>query len=171
MSSHFSNLGGFTCNRRIAGQHGMKVQNRINLLDLLLLEHFLLMVDGHSSLRTELLNSTTENDLWVQFSSTKIAKSKEESRLQAPVIRDGMMVWKKKKTFPAFSESSKPSTKPPSPIKAQLQLFKHCHCHHGLRHWVLNILDQKDTKFTVYFPLLTSHVPWYEGPRKQFSNL
>ena len=32
-------------------------------------------------------------------------------------------------------------------------------------------LDQKDTKFTVYFPLLTSHVPWYEGPRKQFSNL
>ena len=36
---------------------------------------------------------------------------------------------------------------------------------------VLISLDKKDTKFTVYFPLLTSHVPWYEGPKKQFSNL
>ena len=36
---------------------------------------------------------------------------------------------------------------------------------------ITSSLDQKDTKFTVYFPLLTSHVPWYEGPRKQFSNL
>ena len=36
---------------------------------------------------------------------------------------------------------------------------------------ITSSLDQKDTNFTVYFPLLTSHVPWYEGPGKQFSNL
>ena len=37
--------------------------------------------------------------------------------------------------------------------------------------WVCSSLDKKDTKSTVYFALLTSHVPGYEGPRKQFSNL